>query len=246
VALYGVRPGWAMTERGRTGLQRSATTLAIGPSRLAWDGDGLLIDVNELTFPLPSRFRGRIRVHPQALSVQDFALDPAGHHRWSPIAVRADVAVDFSRPGLSWRGAGYLDSNFGDEPLEAGFRDWQWSRAHVGDDCMVAYEGQRRDQSRFALGLRFDRAGTAQAIDLPPPVRLPPTLWAMPRMTRADAGTRPRLRRTLEDTPFYSRSAVETRLFGMGGEGVHESISLDRLRNPLVRLMLPFRNPRRA
>lgn len=245
VALYGVRPGWAMTERGRAALARSADTLAIGPSQLRWADDMLVIEVAETTFPLPRLLRGRIRVRPRALSSQDFALDPAGCHLWSPIATLADVELDFARPALSWRGAGYLDSNFGDEPLEAGFRDWQWSRAHLGRDCIVAYAGRRRDDSRFALGLRFDATGAASPIVLPSPVPLPRTLWAMPRAACADAGS-PRVTKTLEDAPFYARSALAARLFGEPADMVHESISLDRLRHPLVRLMLPFRNPRRA
>jgi carotenoid 1,2-hydratase len=50
----------------------------------------------------------------------------------------------------------------------------------------------------------------------------------------------------LEDTPFYARSLIETTLGGTKVAAVHESLSLDRVANPCVRLMLPFRMPRRA
>jgi carotenoid 1,2-hydratase len=54
VALYG-RPGrWAMTERGRGALGAEASALAIGPSSLRWDGNGLTIAIDEVTVPLPS------------------------------------------------------------------------------------------------------------------------------------------------------------------------------------------------
>ncbi|MFD0938632.1 carotenoid 1,2-hydratase, partial [Methylobacterium trifolii] len=73
---------------------------------------------------------------------------------------------------------------------------------------------------------------------------LPPTrLWRMPRETRSDDG-RAAVLRTFEDTPFYSRSLLAATLDGQPVRAVHESLSLDRFRNPLVRLMLPFRMPR--
>jgi carotenoid 1,2-hydratase len=52
------------------------------------------------------------------------------------------------------------------------------------------------------------------------------------------------VRRTLEDTPFYARSVLQTRLLGQDAIAVHESLSLDRFRNPIVQAMLPFRMPR--
>ena len=53
------------------------------------------------------------------------------------------------------------------------------------------------------------------------------------------------VRQTLEDTPFYSRSVIETGLFGEQVTAVHESLSLDRFQAPWVQAMLPFRIPRR-
>lgn len=246
VALYGVRPGWAMTERGAAALERSAEHLAIGPSRLRWHDDALTVDVAEWTFPIPSRFRGQVRVRPRAIARPMLTLDAAGRHVWSPIATRADVEVDFARPSLRWRGTGYFDCNWGSEPLEDGFASWQWSRAHLAREEVVLYEGLRRDGSRFAHGLRFDGSGSAREIPLPQEVILPGTRWRMPRMTRADAGASVAIRRTWEDTPFYARTSLATQLFGEPAEAVHESIDLDRLANPVVKWMLPFRMPRIA
>jgi carotenoid 1,2-hydratase len=233
-----------MTERSRSALTRGADHLVIGPSCVSWNGEALRIDICETTFPLPSRFRGSVFVRPRALVGRAFPLDDAGRHVWQPVATRADVELRMREPALNWRGQGYFDSNFGDEPLESGFRIWHWSRAHVRNDDVVLYEGERRGGSRFALGLRFDVAGAVSEVPLPPERRLPNTLWQMPRATRADAAAEVRVRRTWEDTPFYSRSALSTRLFGEAGDAVHESLSLDRLQSPLVKLMLPFRMPR--
>jgi carotenoid 1,2-hydratase len=51
---------------------------------------------------------------------------------------------------------------------------------------------------------------------------------------------------TLEDTPFYARSMLSTRLFGEAVTAVHESLDLDRFRTAWVRALLPFRMPRMA
>ncbi|MGJ0206867.1 hypothetical protein, partial [Streptococcus pyogenes] len=64
------------------------------------------------------------------------------------------------------------------------------------------------------------------------------------RLTRADAGFRPKVTKTWVDAPFYARSALSTRLFGEDVHAVHESLSLGRFRSPIVQGMLPFRMPR--
>ncbi len=242
IALYPRHPGWAMTERGERALDQTRDTLTIGPSRLSWIGDSLEIEVDELTFPLPSRIRGRILVRPRALVAGAFALDEQARHRWCPIATRADVEVRLTSPRLEWCGLGYLDSNFGDEPLEAGFHDWQWSRVHLAGEERVFYEGRRVNGSHFALGLAFDRTGTPAVIPLPPLAPLRRTLWGIRRVARAEAAS---IRRTWEDTPFYARTALAVCLEGEIAPAVHESLSLSRLRHPLVRMLLPWRMPRR-
>jgi carotenoid 1,2-hydratase len=50
--------------------------------------------------------------------------------------------------------------------------------------------------------------------------------------------------RTLEDTPFYARTALQTSLGGQRMAAVHESLSLERFCSPMVQTMLPFRTRR--
>ena len=50
--------------------------------------------------------------------------------------------------------------------------------------------------------------------------------------------------KTLEDTPFYARSLLDTHLLGQAAVAVHESLSLARFRSGWVQAMLPFRMPR--
>jgi carotenoid 1,2-hydratase len=248
--------GWAMTERGETALARTANSLAIGPSHLDWDGRTLTAVVDEVTCPWPSRLRGTVRLHPLALANRIVQLDASGNHRWRPIAPSAHVDVDFDRPGLRWSGHAYLDSNGGDEPLEAGFDGWHWSRARIAsraqahrtDETLVLYETARRDGSEGAFAIRFDAAGRDHDLALPPHVGLPATGWRIARSTRSDPSppVAARVLRTLEDTPFYARSLLATQWEGRTVTAMHESVSLTRFRARWVRALLPFRMPRRA
>ncbi|WP_419815839.1 hypothetical protein [Glacieibacterium sp.] len=189
--------------------------------------------------------RGKARIIPENLNVEAFQLDARGSHVWQPVAPRARVEVELAEPALSWSGTGYIDANTGRESLEAGFAEWQWSRAHLSKDTVVFYEGVRCDGSAFDLALGFDASGTARRVEAPPRVMLPRTGWRVPRSTRAEDGQATVLK-TWEDSPFYARSTLATRMFGESALAVHESLSLNRFRHPLVKAMLPFRMPRRG
>jgi carotenoid 1,2-hydratase len=190
------------------------------------------------------RLKGRIDVHPQAITSHGTALDAAGRHRWWPIAPVARVDVDMQTPSLRWNGSGYWDHNAGDRPLEQDFSSWTWSRADVSDGAAVLYDAQRRDGTPLSLAYRFDRTGQAQEFMPPPPTRLPTTGWRIARETRSDVARLSHVTKTLEDTPFYARSMVKTQLLGETVLSVHESLSLDRFNSRWVQALLPFRMPR--
>jgi carotenoid 1,2-hydratase len=245
VALYGPRGArWAMTERGRTRLRRSPNVLAIGPSSMQWRDGALIIRVDEIAAPIPRRIRGEIRVEPQGVNAHAFTLEARGRHVWRPIAPAARASIELEAPDLRWQGHAYFDTNGGDEPLEKAFSFWTWSRARLNDGAAIFYDAERRREAPLSLALRFDAAGAVSTLEPPPIAALPKTKWRVPRYTRAEAGAA-QLRRTLEDTPFYARSLISTRFDGDPADWVHESLSLDRFAHPLVRLMLPFRMPRR-
>jgi carotenoid 1,2-hydratase len=246
VALYG-RAGkrWTMTERGRARVTRSAREFHIGPSRLAWDGACLAVDFDERAMPVPRRVRGRVLVHPAGLCTYTTALDDAGRHRWGPIAPCARVEVDLASPRVHWTGHAYLDSNEGDEPVERSFTEWDWSRATLADGATgVIYDVRQRQRADRVLALRFSPAGDAEAFVPPPRHALARTLWRIPRTLRSDAESPPRLRETLEDTPFYTRSVIESGLLGERVVAMHETLDVRRLASPAVQFMLPFRMPR--
>jgi len=244
VALYGEKRGWAMTERGASALDRDRDRLVIGPSAMRWEGCDLVISVQEWGFPLPRRLVGEIRVTPQVWGGQAFVLNEQGQHLWHPVSPLASVRLDFERPDLSWRGTGYLDHNRGDRPIAEGFEDWNWQRAAHENGALVAYSGTRRDGRNFGFCVDFGRDGVEREQVLPPGQMLPRTLWRVPRIAHGEAGTK--LLKTLEDTPFYSRSIIEMAHIGRRLEAVQESLSLTRLTRPIVQAMLPFRMPRRG
>ncbi len=253
VALYGRdTPRWTMTERGRGQLSRSASELAIGPSRVQWDGQALQIDIDEVCSPLPRRVRGRVRVHPQGLCRFVAPLDAAGRHRWGPIAPCARVEVELDRPGLRWSGHAYLDSNEGDEPVDCAFRTWDWSRATLRDGSTAVIYDLRPSPKAGGAGAdrliaqRFAPDGQSSPFEPPPRRSLPRSRWGLSRSQRSEDGTPVRVQQTLEDTPFYVRSVLGAALLGEPVTAVHETLHVPRLVSLPVQLMLPFRMPRRS
>lgn len=252
VALY-ARPGssqptgWAMTERGRKSVQRSASSLVIGPSSIRWKDDVLHVAINERTVPWGRAIRGEVRLYPssQRLS-KSYPLDVAGRHQWCPIAPYARVEVDLEQPRLSWTGRGYLDSNWGERALAEDFTRWDWSRAALNGRTAVLYDATRRDGTELSLAMEFDKRGQAKIFSPPSRFDLPATSWRVARSTRSDQLNDTRVDQTLEDSPFYARSVLQTQLLGEQAVAMHESLSLARWVEPVVQAMLPFRMPRRA
>jgi carotenoid 1,2-hydratase len=247
VALYGAGGHrWTMTERGRRELRRTADTFQVGPSSLTWDGNGLTFYLDEVTVPIPSRLKGRVRAHPAGINRQTFAIDAKGEHLWRPIAPVSRVEVAFEN-GVRWAGNGYFDWNSGVVPLETSFRRWDWSRASDRGGATIFYDVTLKDGRDEGLSLFIRPDGTIDDLSAPQPCALPASpIWRVARGTRSDGGRDGAVVKTLEDTPFYARSIVASRVCGRDVTAMHESLSLDRFASPAVQLMLPFRMPRRA
>ena len=241
-----------MTERGRGQLSRSATELAIGPSRVHWNGQAMQIDIDEVCAPLPRRVRGRVRVRPQGLCRFVAPLDAAGRHRWGPIAPCARIEVELDQPGLRWSGHAYLDSNEGDEPVDLAFRSWDWSRASLRDgSTAVIYDlrpaqGVAGHSAERLIAQRFAPDGGFTPFDAPPRRALPRSRWGLSRTQRSEGHAPVRVQQTLEDTPFYVRSVIGAALLGEPVTAMHETLHVPRLVSLPVQLMLPVRMPRRA
>ncbi len=242
VAVYGPRGDlWSLTERGSRRVARGARDLAVGPSSMEWDGTELRIAFDEITAPVPSRLRGRVRVRPLEVTGEVFALDAAGKHAWSPIAPVATAEVDLESPRLRFKGAAYFDANAGDEPLEQAFSSWTWSRSSRAGETAVTYDVLRADGSRGLFAKVFGAGGAARDLGDLQPMPLGRTRWGVDRSIQVDGRTSPRLLRTLEDTPFYARSLASASFGGQASTVVHEALSLDRFKQGWVRFLLPFR-----
>jgi carotenoid 1,2-hydratase len=232
-----------MTERTAGAVRRDRSALAIGSSSFEWSHGELGVEINERTMPWLRPLHGKIKLSPQALPARTWTLAATGNHWWSPIAPVARVNVAFSEPSVSWSGNAYFDSNGGAGPLEDAFVEWHWSRAPHRDGTVALYDLSRRDGSSDSLALRFGESGQIDTLHPPQRASLPSTRWGIHRATSSDTGTA-RIGKTLEDTPFYARSLVHTRLFGENTLAMHESLSLNRFNSLLVQSMLPFRMPR--
>ena len=234
-----------MTDRGEAALRLSADSIEIGPSAMRWDGDRLVVEIDELAWPHMHRLRGTVTVIPEAVTDVELPLTPCGSHVWRPFAPEARIEVDLAREGWRWSGHGYFDANFGTRALETDFRFWTWGRFPTRDGAVAFYDAERRDGTHLEAGIRF-RGGTAEEIAPPPRTPMRRSLWTVRRETRADPGTRPRQVKAMLDAPFYCRSVVETAVGGERVVGVHEALDLDRFASPWLKPMLAVKVPRRA
>ncbi len=235
-----------MTDRGRAALRRSASELTVGPSTLRWRGGQLSINVDERGAPPRfGRIRGQVSVTPSSVTPHELALTGDDAHLWRPFAPVADIRVDLDAPGWTWDGQGYMDANFGTRALETDFDRWTWGRYPTEAGATVHYDAHRRDGSLLGASVSFGRGGDADASAPLPRVRLPRSLWAVRRETRADAGHVPRQVMSMLDAPFYARALVRTRIEGVETVGVHEALDLRRFRSPFLMPVIACRVPRR-
>ncbi|SIO50278.1 hydroxyneurosporene synthase [Rhodovulum sp. ES.010] len=247
VATYGKGGRWTMTDRGQAALRQTDRTFEVGPSKLTWTGEKLVIDIDELAWPRMHRLKGRVTVTPSAVTSVELPLKQDGSHVWRPFAPSSEIEVDLNQPGWQWTGHGYFDANFGIHALEDDFSYWTWGRFPTADNgAYCFYDASVRDGSELAVGLHFGADGSAEVIDAPPRTRFARSKWLVRRETRADPGYTPRQVADMLDAPFYCRSAVRTQVFGEEMVGVHEALDLNRFASPLLKPMLAVRVPRRA
>lgn len=261
VALYGSPSRWCMTERTSSSVLASDESLSIGRSRIQLDKNRMIVDIDEIAVPLPARVKGRLVVELPAYDLSPHALDSVNNaqpvrpgnqgdearHFWKPIAPQTRIRVSMQAPALQWQGSAYVDSNYGDAPLESAFRSWVWSRCHEAHNCTtILYDVEHRNGQQSQRSLHYAADGSLTQADAPSRHNLKPTrYWRIQRPARTSAATTITDLQTLEDTPFYSRSRFFERSDTGARTTVHESLYLDRFDTFWVRSLLPFRMPRR-
>ncbi len=243
VAIYGTgKRIWAFTEYTSKHVSRNPNELVLGNNIINADKDGeILINVDEKSPIIGSKIKGTVRLSFSRLNTEKFCLDRNENHTWHPIAPRGEVVIDFPSLSVNFKGSGYHDMNYGNSPLEKDFVNWDWSRHTVKDKTIIFYDGVRTAQDNFSIAVGFDDKGKIEPIKpLPEIKKLPNTcLWRCPRSVRSD--DEPRSIMTLENSPFYSRSLVRTKLLGSVAHGIHESLRLDIFKKNVVQHMLPFK-----
>jgi len=234
-----------MTERSIASMSRDSRHFQVGPSSLHWDGNCLEVRFDEWSVPIPKAVRGKIRVYPDQLFHFIAPLDDHARHHWGPIAPSARVEVQLDAPSVSWKGHAYLDSNEGTEFIINRFTEWDWSRANMSDGSVtVLYDIRQQSGVERLLALRFKKDRSVESFDAPPRQALPKALWRVGRSIRTEPQMPARVLQTLEDTPFYVRSVLESGLLGEKVISMHETLNIPRLDTTSTRLMLPWRMPR--
>jgi carotenoid 1,2-hydratase len=246
LAIYS--PGtkrWTMTERSAASISRNQTEFVIGPSSLCWHGDHLQVDLYERAVPFGQRVAGHFKLFPKQLFNFSTHLDDRHQHRWGPLAPSARIEVELKSPAIRWQGNAYFDSNEGDEPITIPFKDWDWSRAQLsGDRTAVIYDVRQKNGAERVLGLIFRPDGQIENFEPPPRQALPKTGWRIQRQMRNPHQASLKVLETLEDTPFYARSVLNSELLGERVTSFHETLDVPRLSSLAVQLMLPWRMPR--
>ena len=197
---------WAMTERRARDLKTSTSMLKIGPSSMSFDGESLTVNLDERSAPFRRAIRGKVVVEMPAVTDRCYTLHSSGQHRWWPIAPTARVKVSLDAPNIHWEGSGYVDTNGGTVALEDTFTDWHWSRADMGPEhCRIVYEAHAKDGESCLMTL-FGGPKTGLASEHSPPRRdlSDGPIWRVSRPARSYQGFN--VEKTLEDTPFYTRS----------------------------------------
>lgn len=231
---------WTLTER-RSAL-RSPDHIEIGQSRFSASDDAVSVDISERTAPFGTPVRGHVRVTPSRWLPTTHVLDDPGRHRWSPLALNAEAEVEIVAPtGRKWSGHAYVDTNHGDEPLERGFRRWDWSRATTPSGTHVVYDVERRDGSCASIRKTFRPTGSISELGNVGITSLPRTVWGIRRSVPSDDNAPATVVRCLENTPFYARTLAHGTIDGEPAHIVHETVDMDRFVQRWVRFLIPFR-----
>lgn len=239
VCLYGPSwRRWVITGWPRHEVERDATQLRIGRSRLELAPDQLRVDFDDRASPFRQRVRGSLRIWPTVRREEVVTLEAAGRHLWYPMAPcgRFEAVVE---GGPSFAGSAYQDANSGDEPLEDALHAWTWVRQPRPDgSTAVLYDVMRTREPELRISRIFHPNGGFEALEADPVQPLPRGWWGVRRHTRGDGA---RFAEAFEDGPFYTRSLLETSLGGHQGPAMHEWADLDLFVKPWVQFLLPFK-----
>ncbi len=244
--MYGSGWRWTMTERGEKSVLLDENSFSVGPSKFQWVNNHLEIIINEISNPHFDRIKGIVKIKPDYISEIEIPLTSDGNHIWRPFSPNAKIEVDIEKKGWQWSGHGYFDANFGLRALEQDFSYWTWARLPTSNSTATIYNAKLRDKSEVEVGLNFLQNGQIKIFSPPKNKSLSRSLWLVKREIPCEDRFTPKQVKHMLDTPFYTRSAVKTKILGEESIGVHETLDLNRFSNPLIKPMLAVRIPRRS
>ncbi len=245
IALYGSVNRWCMTERPVSNIAVSENNFTIGPSSVDFEHQNnqakLIFTINEKSAPLPRAVQGRVIVDISNINETVYTL--ADGHQWWPVAPNSAVEVSLDHPALNWRGHAYVDSNQGVRPLENDINSWSWARYRKNNCTHIHYDVDHEDGGKHSVSTCINDQGVAVETEPPTMYPLKRTRWLLQQQARSEEHA-PVVHTRMEDTPFYARSAIRATIEGQNTEGIHETVSLERFKQPVVQAMLHFRMPR--
>lgn len=241
VAIYG--PGvhtWVISRWPKATVRQAPDHLQLGGTTLAWRGDALEVRFDDRTTPWGTRTKGLLRIHPAARRTEVVTLEEAGRHLWYPMSPVARFEAEVEAPALRFSGTAYQDANSGDEGLEPALHSWTWVRQARPDGVAVLYDVDRVRTGGLKLSRLFHPNGGTEELETAGANQaLPKGWWGVERSTRGEAPVN--VLEDYEDSPFYTRSVIETTLGGYRGPALHEWADIDRFARPGVQLLLPYK-----
>ncbi len=239
---------WAMNERGSDARRASRHALTLGRSQLSCDEKGVSVALDEPETAFFGRKKGHL-VGTLRLDAEQGAAPSvklADGHAWRAFIPSGRIRVELPSHGISFGGDGYLDANRGVEPLERAFSKWSWVRRRRGDRVDVVYDVHPRQGERRAFLLSGDRHHVAVSEVAHVRTRATQRTGFGLEIDSLEVGGAPSSRRppsrifveptvVIDDTPFYARYRIA------GGEGLGETLDLDRFENRFVQHLLGYR-----
>ena len=230
-ALYekGKRRCWVFTEYPDYNSNRH-DRLRIGGSSIRRLVNGnVVIQISERTPFRGHRVDALLTLKPLAPALGELSLSEGKLHRWEALMPRAKGVLQTSVLKQTLEGIGYLDTNYGEEPLSSSLPRWQWSRSHseVTDLTEIEFKLPTLQQS---LHVSAHRGSTS--------------VWRSVLRERAQIKTGWGLQvpalpqsRLLESSPFYAR--LEARQ----GEShqMYEVADFQKFDSPWIRWMARFK-----
>lgn len=216
----GTRRHWVLSEYD--GVETSGDQLQIGQSTLRYEGERLLVHVNDVTAIWGKPVSAKLELTPEGPSHAPVQLVEGLSHHWHPIAPRARATVHVDE--LQLEGRGYHDGNHGDVPLGSDLRGWDWARSHTNDRTTIHYRPWKA-QRGWQVEVDSKSASARQVAMTAPEAQR--TGWGLPVPKRPST-------RLLESSPFYARMETGTDTLG-------EVADFERFHQPWIRWMAALR-----